>query len=80
MNLIPVEGEKDLFRDPRTNAIINTNQSDYLSYINNRKMRQNEKNKIDILEKDVNSIKNDLNEIKSLLRSIANEPWRYQIR
>lgn len=74
MNLIPVEGEKDLFRDPRTNAIINTNQSDYLSYINNRKMRQNEKNKIDILEKDVNSIKNDLNEIKSLLRSIANEP------
>ena len=74
MNLIPVEGEKDLFRDPRTNAIINTNQSDYLSYINNRKMRQNEKNKIDILEKDVNSIKNDLNEIKSLLRSIVNEP------
>lgn len=74
MNLIPVEGEKDLFRDPRTNAIINTNQSDYLSYINSRKMRQNEKNKIDILEKDVNSIKNDLNEIKSLLRSIANEP------
>lgn len=74
MNLIPVEGEKDLFRDPKTNAIINTNQSDYLSYINGRKMRQNEKNKIDILEKDVNSIKNDLNEIKSLLRSIANEP------
>ena len=74
MNLIPVEGEKDLFRDPRTNAIINTNQSDYLTYINSRKMRQNEKNKIDILEKDVNSIKNDLNEIKSLLRSIANEP------
>lgn len=73
MNLIPVEGEKDLFRDPRTNAIINTNQSDYLNYINSRKMRQNEKNKIDILEKDVNSIKNDLNEIKSLLRSIANE-------
>jgi len=80
MNLIPVEGEKDLFRDPKTNAIINTNQSDYLSYINNRKMRQNEKNKIDILEKDVNSIKNDLNEIKSLLRSIANEPWWYQIK
>ena len=73
MNLIPVEGEKDLFRDPKTNAIINTNQSDYLSYINSRKIRQNEKNKIDILEKDVNSIKNDLNEIKSLLRSIANE-------
>ena len=74
MNLIPVEGEKDLFRDPRTNAIINTNQSDYLTYINSRKIRQNEKNKIDILEKDVNSIKNDLNEINSLLRSIANEP------
>ena len=40
MNLIPVEGEKDLFRDPKTNAIINTNQSDYLSYINNRKMKK----------------------------------------
>ena len=51
MNLIPVEGEKDLFRDPRTNAIINTNQSDYLSYINSRKIRQNEKNKIETDDK-----------------------------
>lgn len=72
-NLIPVEGETSLYRDPQTNAIVNVNKSEYESYISRKNHQETEKNRIDNLENDVNSIKNDLNEIKFLLRSIANE-------
>jgi len=75
MSLIPVEGEKNLYRDPNTNAIVNTNHSDYMSYINSRKIKENERDRIESLEKEVGSIKDDLNEIKLLLRGIANESW-----
>jgi|TARA_Y100000004_G_C8877782_1_gene396252 hypothetical protein len=72
MDLIPVEGEKHLYRDSNTNAIVNTNNSDYSSYIIRRKIQEDEKDRINNLEKDVSSIKGDLNEIKTLLRSLAN--------
>jgi hypothetical protein len=72
MDLIPVEGEKHLYRDANTNAIVNTNNSDYSSYIIRRKIQEDEKDRINNLEKDVSSIKGDLNEIKTLLRSLAN--------
>lgn len=69
MTLIPVEGDNHLFRDICTNAIVNTNQSEYVSYLARRKIQENEKNKIESIERDLNSIKDDLDEIKTLLRS-----------
>jgi len=72
MTLIPVEGDNHLFRDMSTNAIVNTNQSEYTSYLARRKIQENEKNKIESMERDLNSIKDDLNEIKALLRSFSN--------
>ena len=44
-NLIPVEGNNDLVRDPRTDQIINTNTNAYDRYINQRKKRKLEKEK-----------------------------------
>lgn len=70
MNLIPVEGQKDLYRDPRTNAIINTNKNDYESYIMRRDSIQNQKKKIETIEGEVSSIKTDLSEIKILLKEL----------
>lgn len=72
MNLIPVEGENHLFRDPNTNAIVNTNQSDHKMYLARKQIQEKEKDKINCMERDINSIKNDLDEIKSLLRSLSN--------
>ena len=72
MNLIPVEGENHLFRDPNTNAIVNTNQSDHKMYLVRKQLQEKEKDKINSMERDINSIKDDLNEIKSLLRSLSN--------
>lgn len=72
MNLIPVENQKDLYRDPRTNAIINMNKTEYESYIKRRESIKNEKNRVDTIENELSNMKEDLNEIKSLLRKLAN--------
>jgi len=72
MDYIKVKGHDHLVRDPRTNSIINTNKSEYEQYLFNKQIKQNEKQKIQTLESDVANIKNDLDEIKSLLRSLVN--------
>lgn len=75
MSLIPVEGDNYLFRDVSTNAIVNTNQSEYANYLARKKVQEKEKNRIDCMERDLNSIKGDLNEIKTLLRSLSHGSW-----
>jgi len=70
-NLIPVEGQRDLYRDKRTNAIINTNKNDYESYIMRRESLQNQKKKIESIEDEIVNVKNDLDEIKMLLRRLS---------
>ena len=63
-NLIPVEGESYLFRDLKSNAIINTNKLDYDSYISRREFQEDEKKRLDNLE-------SEISEIKSLLKALA---------
>lgn len=75
MSLIPVEGDNYLFRDMNTNAIVNTNQSEYSNYLSRKKIHEKEKNRIECMERDLDSIKGDLDEIKMLLRSLSNGSW-----
>lgn len=70
MDYLKVEGHTSLLRDPYTNSIINTNMSEYQQYISRRNMKNEEDQKLENLESDVTNIKNDLDEIKSLLRSL----------
>lgn len=72
MNYSKVEGHSNLLRDESTKAVINTNLSEYQNYVNLRKAKENDLSKIKNLEFDVENIKNDLNEIKDLLRSFVN--------
>lgn len=69
-NLVPIEGEKYLFRDMNTNAIINTSKTDYKNYTLLKEKKVKESERIIEIENQISSIKNDLNEIKTLLRSI----------
>ena len=71
-NLIPVEGNNDLVRDPKTDQIINTNTSAYEQYISQRKRRKLEKEKSLSVEEDLASLKSEMNEIKSLLKELVN--------
>ena len=60
-----VEGHKDLYRN-ESGAIVNTDSVGYNNYINLRKRRISEKEEIDRL-------KNEIDEIKSLLKEITNK-------
>ena len=70
-NLIPVEGNSSLFRDSSTKAIINDNKLEYDSYLSRKKFQEKESDRIGDLEDDFDSIKTELNEIKSLLKGLA---------
>lgn len=73
MNYLKVDGHSHLYRDPKTNSIINRNMSEYQEYVSRKNMKNEENQKIQNLEVDLANMKNDLNEIKSLLRGLINE-------
>lgn len=64
--MIPVEGYKGLYRDQKTNAILNTNDNEYVEYINLKNSKLKEKTEIE-------TIKEEINEIKSLLLDLLNK-------
>ncbi len=68
-----VDGHEGLARDPHTNSIVNINTLEYDDYIKRKSIKLKEVEKIQIMERDLASIKDDIDEIKSLLRSISNE-------
>lgn len=67
-----VEGHPNLYRDSRTGAIINTNSNEYNNYVQDRSAKINNNVRLETLEQNVQNIQNDLNEIKNLLRGLAN--------
>ena len=71
-NFIKVEGNDNLVRDRNTNQIINTNDSEYQQYIARRKRKKVEKEKALSVEQDLATLKNEMNEIKSLLKELVN--------
>lgn len=68
-----VEGYTSLVRDNSTNAILNTNMSDYQNYKNLKMAKESEGQKLQKLEDDMSRMKNDLDEIKNLLRALTYE-------
>tara|TARA_Y100000389_G_scaffold203263_1_gene251122 strand:- start:1695 stop:1916 length:222 start_codon:yes stop_codon:yes gene_type:complete len=56
----------DFKRDQKTNALLNTNTRALAEY----KARKNAVGRIDTVENDLNNMKQDINEIKSLLLKI----------
>jgi len=64
--MIPVEGHKNLFRDEKTGAILNTDNKEYYSYISSRNKKVDQKLELDEMKKDID-------EIKTLLKQLANQ-------
>tara|TARA_B100001094_G_scaffold312167_1_gene348568 strand:+ start:4438 stop:4644 length:207 start_codon:yes stop_codon:yes gene_type:complete len=63
--MIPVEGHKNLFRDEKTGAILNTDNKEYYSYISSRNKKVDQKLELDEMKKDID-------EIKMLLKQLTN--------
>ena len=67
-----VKGHPNLVRDENSNAILNTNSSEYDNYLSLRAKRKHGSERIDNMENDLKSLKDDINEIKTLLRALSN--------
>ena len=61
--MLRVEGHSNLYRDEKTGAIINYDQISYNQYVNSLNSRESQK-------QDIISLKNELGEIKSLLKQL----------
>ena len=64
--MIPIKDHKNLFRDEKTGAVVNTDTNGYTQYkkMKSAKMRQKE---------EIDKMKEDIEEIKYLLKQIASK-------
>jgi hypothetical protein len=67
-----IEGHPDLIRDMNTNAILNTNQNDYETYLAMSQIKQKEQNKVEDLGRNLDTLKEEINQVKSLLQELLN--------
>ena len=70
---IKVEAQDSLVRDISSNAIVNNNKSEYENFLKISEQKYREKKEFEKLKTDVNSMKNDLDEIKSMLKLIVRD-------
>ena len=70
---LKVESDVSLIRDMESNAIVNTNRSEFDKFMKLSEAKYKEKEEFETLKSDVNAMKNDLDEIKSLLKSIVHK-------
>ena len=70
---IKVESDKSLVRDVDSNAIINNDKSEFDKFIELSRKKHEEKRKFDNMRSDLDTLKQDMNEIKTLLRNIMDK-------
>ncbi len=64
--MIKVEGHKNLFRDENSGAIIDMDNRAYASYMTSKNRKLDQKAELDEMKKDIN-------EIKSLLKQLSKQ-------
>ena len=71
MTKVKVEGFESLVRDTNSNGIINTNKSEYQIYMARIRAREKQGDDIRNAVKEINTLKAELREIKSLLQEVT---------
>jgi len=71
MTKVKVEGFESLVRDVKSNAIVNTNRSEYQMYMARIRAREQQGDEIRNAVKEINTLKAELREIKSLLQEVT---------
>ena len=66
-----VKGHVDLLRNSETGAIVNSNNLDYEKYITRRDAKKAQVQQSENIEQDLANLKNEMNEIKSLLKELV---------
>ena len=65
-----IEGRTDIVKDPNTGAIINIDDAGHRSAVAGHKARQRAKEELKNNTNEINSIKEELTEIKTLLKAL----------
>ena len=68
MARLKVQGHVGLVRDNISKAVINTNKKDYQDYMRRAKARETQRDSLTDAIKEINSLKQELFEIKKLIR------------
>ena len=71
MTKVKVEGFESLVRDVKSNAIVNTNRSEYQMYMARIRAREKHGDDIRNAVKEINTLKAELREIKNLLQEVT---------
>jgi hypothetical protein len=67
MNYVKIQGFESLVKDTKSNAVVNTNKTDFQLYMKRKKERNQTGDKLRDVCKEINTIKTEFKEIKSLL-------------
>ena len=70
-DFVKVKDHQNLIRDPTSNGIMNTNRSEYDEYIARRDAAEKSKNAELTMKEDLDNLKGEINEIKSLLKELV---------
>ena len=76
MGLLPVEGNKGLFRDENFSALLNCSDSDYQKYLELKNEKIKEISRLNELNNKVNEIdqlKSDVSEMKDMMKLILSK-------
>ena len=67
--MIPVEGHKNLFRDEKTGAIINTATAGYRNYMSDKRRTSDKQPEMDAMKEEIETPKSMLNDLASKITS-----------
>lgn len=70
---LKVKSDVSLVRDTNSNAIVNQNKSEFDKFLKLSQKKYEEKTKFDNMRSDLDSLKKDMNEIKTLLKNIMDK-------
>jgi uncharacterized protein YpuA (DUF1002 family) len=71
MKLIPVQGNSSLARDVKTGAIVNINSNEIQQARERKKAMKQKDNDFEQVKQDVAGLKDDISEIKQILRQLV---------
>lgn len=70
MKRISIEGHTDLKRDVHSGGVVNTSTSEYHRYMSIQMAKKSEKQKMQSMCDELNSLKDEMQDIKSMLKQI----------
>ena len=67
--MLQVEGHKNLLRDEKTGAIINTDTAGYRNYMSDKRRNSDKQTEMDAMKEEIETLKSMLNDLASKITS-----------